>query len=197
MFMPIGKWCNLATGCNIAIDCHHWSYSKFMYYSLNLWSTLDFNFIMFIINVLSLQFVKCPHILCSEGPLSPLAGNLGRTLQLCHKTALPGNETVMAVNFNTFLTFWVGVSRFTGASWCTDIRRPRYISVHWHKCIAIHWPEQQCKSKKKSSNLYWLATDVDKFCAQCNIMETYHSCFPSMIFHTTCILLYLPTHMMW
>ena len=48
----------------------------------------------------------------------------------------------------------VGPSRFTGASWCTDIRRPRYISVHWHKCIAIHWPEQQCKSKKKTTQIY-------------------------------------------
>ena len=63
--------------------------------------------------------------------------------------------------------------RFTGASWCTDIRRPPYISVHWHKCIAIHWLEKQCKSpRKKTSNLYWLATDVDKFCGQCNIMVT-------------------------
>ena len=54
-------------------------------------------------------------------------------------------------------TIPVGVSRFTGASWCTNIRRPRYISVHWHKCIAILWPEQQCKSpRKKPSNLYWL-----------------------------------------
>ena len=84
----------------------------------------------------------------------------------------------------------LGVPRFTGASWCTDIRRPPYISVHWHKCIAIHWPEKQCKSpRKKPWNLYWLATDVDKFCGQCNIMETCHSCFPSMIFHM--ILLYL------
>ena len=84
------------------------------------------------------------------------------------------------------------MSRFTGALCCTDIRRPRYISVHWHKCIAIHWPEKQGKTKKKTSNLYWLATDVDKFCGQCNIMETCHSCFPSMIFHM--ILLY-PQHL--
>ena len=82
VFMPIGKWCNLATGCNLAIDCHHWSYSKFMYYSLNLWSTLDFNFIVFIINVLSLRFAKCPtfYALRGHSALSPLAGNLGRTL---------------------------------------------------------------------------------------------------------------------
>ena len=27
------------------------------------------------------------------------------SIQLCRKTALPGNETVMGVNFNIFLTF--------------------------------------------------------------------------------------------
>ena len=46
--------------------------------------------------------------------------------------------------------------------------------------------------EKNPSNLYWLPTDVDKYCGQCNIMETCHSCFPFMIFHM--ILLY-PQHL--
>ena len=32
-------------------------------------------------------------------------------VQLCRKTALPGNETVVGVNFNTFLTFWADMRR--------------------------------------------------------------------------------------
>ena len=50
----------------------------------------------------------------------------------------------------------LGVSRFTGASWCTDIRRPRYISVHWHKCIAIHWPEKQSPRNLQEKKLKFI-----------------------------------------
>ena len=89
-------------------------------------------------------------------------------VQLCRKTALPGNETVMGVNFNTFLTFWADMRRLrcfcvTGFKNCApDIahgtlwllaglvlllyyeahlhERP-LISVIWRVCCLCFWLE--------------------------------------------------------
>ena len=62
-------------------------------------------------------------------------------VQLCRKTALPGNETKMGVNFNTFLTFWAEMRRLrcfclcvTGL--CTQYR-PRDSVIACRPCVII------------------------------------------------------------
>ena len=56
-------------------------------------------------------------------------GNLSKFLlsfsvQFCHKTALPDNETVMGVNFNMFLTFWAEIRQLRWLCLCVaDIEK--------------------------------------------------------------------------
>ena len=65
-------------------------------------------------------------------------------VQLCRKTALPGNETVMGVNFNTFLTFWADMRRLrcfclcvTGFEKLCTRYRPRDSVIACRPCVII------------------------------------------------------------
>ena len=65
-------------------------------------------------------------------------------VQLCRKTALPGNETVMGVNFNTFLTFWADMRRLrcfclcvTGFEKLCTRYRPRDSVIACQPCVII------------------------------------------------------------
>ena len=65
-------------------------------------------------------------------------------VQLCRKTALPGNETVMGVNFNTFLTFWAEMRRLrcfclcvTGFEKLCTRYRPRDFVIACRPCVII------------------------------------------------------------
>ena len=65
-------------------------------------------------------------------------------VQLCRKTALPGNETLMGVNFNTFLTFWAEMRRLrcfylcvTGFEKLYTWHRPRDSVIACQPCVII------------------------------------------------------------
>ena len=65
-------------------------------------------------------------------------------VQLCRKTALPGNETLMGVNFNMFSTFWAEMRRLrcfclclTGFEKMCTRYRPRGSVIACRPCVII------------------------------------------------------------
>ena len=68
------------------------------------------------------------------------------SVQLCRKTALPGNETVLGVNLNTLLTFWAEMRRLRCFCLCVTSRsfeklcigyRPRDSVIACRPCVII------------------------------------------------------------
>ena len=136
-------------------------------------------------------------------------------VQLCRKTALPGNETVMGVNFNTFLTFWAEMRRLrsfclcvTGFEKLCTRYRPRDSVIACRPCLIIvlratlaRTPPNICDlasvlpvvttPANKLSKLP-LAVDGLRFEPGFSlgwylIMFSYHDCFQKLLFNTDAV----------